>query len=527
MPANSKEILDRFQKAKSDRSQWESLWDSVARYVRPELSFQSQRTPGSEERQHIYDDTAIHAANELAGALDGLLTNSATRWFALMPADPSRKIDEAKKASLFGATSAILSWFDNPESAFSVSIPEVYRDLTAFGTGCLSVIRRAGRLPRFQSRSLSSIYLEQNDDGEVEAVHRTFMLTGPEIARKFPGATLPDSVASARADQKHDVLHSTYERHERDASKSDSMNMPWASCYLLQASGAILSEGGFLRNPYLTPRWDKTPEDVYGRSPSIHALTSIRSINATAKQVLQAGDLAIRPPMAVPANGMEGSLRMSPGAVNYIRSGMKEKPEPLQTGVRPDFGDKEIERRGKLIERHYYVDRLRLPDQDRMTAAEIYARQSSGMITFSPILGRLISELLHPLVFETYMDLLEIGGRGTIDLPPSELSVAYTSPLAGSRDSAQAQAFDAVLASVIPLAQAKPAVLDVLDDDEAFRRLAQWRRLDPEILRSERKVQAIRDQRSKVQQASTAAALAEQGSAAIRNLSSAGVTGVQ
>lgn len=521
MVANPKEILARFRQAQTERMNWESLWDAVARYVRPECSFGTVHAPGSDQRQHIYDDTAVLASNTLAGALDGLLTNSAIRWFMLVPADPSKKVNESTRRRLFGATNAILAWFDNPESGFGMSIPEVYRDLTAFGTGCVSVIGRPNMLPRLQSRSLSSIYLEQNDDGEIEAVHRLFKMSGQKLAMTFPDADLSRVESSSRPDEKHSVIHSTYRRYKRDPYKVDSGNMPWASCYVLEGVGKILSEGGFPRNPYLTPRWDKTPEEVYGRSPSIHALTSIRSLNATAKQVLQAGDLAIRPPMMAPANGMEGSLKMSPGAVNYMRAGMREKPEPLVTGVRPDFGDREIERRSKLIERHFYVDRLQLPDQDRMTAAEIYARQSQGMVTFSPIIGRLISELLHPLVMETYIALSRLRGEDLIDLPPSELAVAYTSPLAGTRDAAQSQAFDAVLSSVIPLAQANPAVLDVLDEEEAVRRLAQWRRLDPEILRTEREVAEIRAARQQAQQAAAAVSLAEQGSVAVRNLSSA------
>jgi hypothetical protein len=529
MAADPKSILSGYEAAKSERAMFEGLWDDVARYIRPEVQFQGKRTPGEDVRTPVYDDTATLAANELAAALDGLLTNSSMQWFAFAPADPTVEMNDELERELASATRQVLAWFDNPASGFSTALPEVYRDLVCFGTGCLLRHWDKGIPVRYQARCLSSIYLEEDDDGTVTGVYRLFEMRAEELMRTFPDATLPDSIQKAaestRADaarRKWEVVHSVRRRWGADPTQHGNLNMPWESCYVLVDGKVLLRESGYRKNPYLTPRIGKLSGEVYGRSPGMDALPSIRSINATGKQTLQAGDLMIRPPMNVPANGLEGKLNMSPGAVNYYRMGSRDFAGPMITGVNPDFGAKELERRAKGIERHFYSDRLRLPEQDRMTAAEIYARQAQGLVTFSPMLGRLYSELLHEVVIDAYEKVVLNGQQDSKRKPLPKLAVSYTSPLAGSRDAAQGQAFDATMASLVPLAQVDPRVMDVIDTDTAPRLLARSRMLNPKFLRSQKDVKAMRAQQAQMAQVSQAAALAEQGSVAVKNMAAAG-----
>jgi hypothetical protein len=527
MQADAKKILARYQRAKSDRSQFDQLFDSVATFIRPEIQFQSTHTPGDFRRLPIYDDTAVLAARELAGALDGLLTNSAMRWFALVPADPSYQPTDEEQDQLYASTSAMLGWFDNPRSGFSVAIPEVYHDLVAFGTGILRKRERAGELVKFQSRSIASIWLEQDDDGEIVATHGRLELEAWEIVERFPDAPIPKSIvdAAAKDDQnkKHEVVHSIHKRRKRDPSKADSGNMPWASCYVLVDGGVLLSEGGFLENPYCTPRWTKHPGEAYGRSPAMDALASIRSINATSKQVLQAGDLVVRPPMNIPANGIEGKLNLSPGALNYYKAGTRDFATPLITGANPNFGERELERRGKSIERHFLLDRIRLPDQDRMTAAEVYARQTQNLLAFSATIGRFMAELLTPVIQATYASMVKnerVGGRG-LAFPPANLAIVYTSPLAGSREAQQAAAFDATMASLAPFAQYDPTIMAGFEPDRTRRMLVQARRLNPKILRTTKEMKAVNDAAAQEREAMMTAELAEKGSAALGNAAKA------
>ena len=71
-------------------------------------------------------------------------------------------------------------------------------------------------------------------------------------------------------------------------------------------------ESGFDSMPILTPRWEVAPGELYGRSPAIKAIADIKSINLMALNVLEATELTIRPPLMVPANGIEGERARRP-----------------------------------------------------------------------------------------------------------------------------------------------------------------------------------------------------------------------
>lgn len=518
------QIIHRFELAKSDRAVWESHWQEVADFVRPEHSFTTTYTRGEKRRNQIYDDTAPNAADNLAAALDGMLTNTSIRWFGLVPDDPAIEVTEELEAGLYDTTSRMLRFFESPESGFATATHEVYLDLVCFGTGVMLMTETNGNL-RFQARSLSSIYLEQDDEGNVVGVHRCFRLNAVEMAELWGDAVDAAVMKLAKdgnREQKFEMLHSITKRSEFDPQKADPINMPWSSCYVDLSHKTKLSEGGFPANPFVTPRWGKVAEEPYGRSPAMRMLPSIKAINVMSRTVLEAAEMTVRPPLMVPANGIEGNVSTRPGSLIYVRQGTREFPQPLQHGARPDFGETELERRGLKISEAFYADRLRLPENDRMTATEIVARRQQGLLTASPILARLYSEMLNPIIARTF-DWMARTNR----LPPLPvqgrlgLAISYQSPLAASRAASQTQSFQEVLMSVIPLAQLKPTIIDNIDEDEATRLLARFSNLDPRFLKKRSAMQKLRRDQAQQQQTAMALAAAEQGAGAAKDAASA------
>lgn len=515
-------ILERYEDAKAARTTFESHWQEVADLVRPDVPFTTRPTPGQKNRYRIYDDTAVNAHDELAANLDATLTNSQIRWMALVPVDPSINVDEDDEVDrwLYHATSVMLRFFESPESGFALASHESYLDLTTWGTSCLSIEDRDG-IPRFSSKAMSGIYLDGNDSNEVTAVYRCFEDKGRYLKAKFK--ELPEKMAKIVARDgatKLKVLHAVMAREERDATKIDAMNKPWASLYICEETKELIREGGFDWMPLLTPRWEVAPGEIYGRSPAMRALPSIKAINAMAKMTLEATELTIRPPLMVHANGTEGNLSTLPGSINYIKAGTREFPTPMQHGARPDFGEAEIERRAKGIREAFYVDRLRLPEQDRMTATEIVARQRQGLLVFSPILGRMYAEKLNPIVQITYAMLV---AKKMIPPPPAKLAskplaVAYMSPLASSRGSAQLDAAMQTIGTVLPLGPVDPSAFDAIDFDKLVRIVARASSLDPTALKRASEVKQIRDQRMQAMQAQATAEIAATGAKAAKDM---------
>src|SRR5688572_30687208 len=88
-PAESFEpLLARYQAARARRSDWEPLWREAYDYALPlRNSFDSSGLggPGQRKMDHIYDATALDAAEQLAASLLGNLTPPWTQWFGLKP----------------------------------------------------------------------------------------------------------------------------------------------------------------------------------------------------------------------------------------------------------------------------------------------------------------------------------------------------------------------------------------------------------------------------------------------------------
>jgi hypothetical protein len=83
--AEAREYIKRFDQKAALRTQWEGTWEECQNYILPRKgSVTSKSTEGERRGEELFDSTAIKANEMLAGALHGILTNGATRFFDLV-----------------------------------------------------------------------------------------------------------------------------------------------------------------------------------------------------------------------------------------------------------------------------------------------------------------------------------------------------------------------------------------------------------------------------------------------------------
>jgi hypothetical protein len=300
--------------------------------------------------------------------------------------------------------------------------------------------------------------------------------------------------------------------------------MPWASVYILEKTGHVIREGGFRRNIYLTPRWSKAPEETFGRSPAIQMLDSIKLINAMEKTNIMVAQQAVAPPMAVPANGVEGSIRTAPFSINYIRAGMGQKPEPLFMGGNTRLGNEQIERLAAQIEKAFFLDALKLPELDRMTAEEVITRRQQGLLTASPVISRQNAELLSPSVMRVFDWQRSTRQLGEVPdgLQRARMKVDFRSPMAQSQKAGEGGAVLNALNNLIQIAAVDPGVMQVVDSDKTARFLWETGNAPPDLLLGEDEVTAIRQQQAQAEQMEQQVALAGGAASAAKDMASAG-----
>jgi hypothetical protein len=195
----------------------------------------------------------------------------------------------------------------------------------------------------------------------------------------------------------------------------------------------------------------------------------------------------------VPDDGFMMPVRTTPGALNFYRSGTRDRLEPLNIGANNPLGLNMEEQRRNAIRQAFYVDQLLLGQGPTMTATEVLQRNEEKMRLLGPVLGRLQAELLQPLISRSFALLLRAG---LLPAPPEELQgqdidIEYVSPLAKAQKLTDLQAMLRGFEILLQVSQVAP-VTDYLDSDAMVQYLVETAGLPARIIRGVDEVEEVR-----------------------------------
>ena len=501
--ALAKQLKDNLSRLQEKRSNWESHWQEVSDYMLPrKAEITKERTRGDKRHTLIYDATAIHALELLAASLHGMLTSSANKWFSLRFKETDlNSIDEAKEW-LEDATSRMYDAI--AKSNFQQEIFECYHDLIAFGTACLMIEEDPDDVLLFSARHIKELYIQENKKGYVDTIYRRFKMPSQAAADKFGIENVSrDLVNKAKKNPFDDVqlVHVVKPRLDFDPGKQDKKNMPFQSIYMEYESGHIISIGGFKESPYVIPRYLKASTEQYGRSPGMNALPDVKVLNKMVENSLKAAAKQIDPPLLIPDDGMLAPVRMSPGSINYYRSGSRDRIEPLNINANNATTLNSENQRRDAIVKMFHVDQLVISENRNMTATEVLQRQEEKMRILGPVLGRLQSELLSPLIIRIFNIMLRKGlfQQAPDILQSQELNIEYVSPMALAQRSQELQSIMRGLELFGSLGQTMP-VMDYIDENGFIKQIIDILGLPAKMIKSDAQVQQIREERAAEQQ---------------------------
>ena len=529
-------LTNRLKSMKSERQVWETHWQDIADFVLPDRQFLSSNDRGSQNRNNIFDSTAPVANERLTNLLNGMLTNASLQWFSLGTFEGIEDEVRDARAWLDAVRHRILRYLNQPQYRFYVALGELYQDLIGFGTGVI-FIKQKGEACLFQSVPLADCYIDENDEGTVDTLFREIKYTARQAVSAF-GDDVPEEVSDAmdenRPQQKFTFVQCVYPREDRNPDRMDASNKPWASVVLFDgrtSDPTIIRQSGFDMFPFLVPRWTKAAGEIYGRSPAMKVLPDIRLVNAMARTVLESAQKAADPALQVPDDGFLQPIRTHPGGLNYYRAGSGELIQPLNTGARPDIGEKMIERKQAKIDEAFYQDLFQLPELDRMTAFEVSQRRNDRLQQFSPVLSRIYTEMLDPLITHIFSKLApELADTTPNAIAGRRLKIIYVSPLALSQKSSEGFNIQQYLQYLTPMAQADPGVFNNIDTDEYARMGMSIFNVPGRLFRTveevEERRQAEQEAASNQNEAATAldaARAAEAGTGALANISGTGM----
>jgi len=495
-------LIKRFDMMKSRRDNWDTHYQELADYMLPrKADIVKKRSRGEKRMELIYDGTALQSIDLMAAFLHGMLTSGASPWFHLDIKDEAFNRDDDVREWLQDSSMRMMQAFQR--SNFETEVHESYVDLVVFGTSCMFIEMDKGNL-RFSTRHISEYYVTEDQYGMVNTVFRMYKMTAAQAVERFGINTVGDFIKRTfekKPDEEVEILHAVMPRTDRDVTKPDNLNMPYMSVYACKQSAMIISEGGFEELPYVVPRFLKATGEVMGRSPAMTALPDVKMLNLMSKTIIQAAQKQIDPPLLVPDDGFLLPIRTQPGGLNFFRAGSRDTITPLNTGANIPIGLNMEEQRRAAIRQAFYVDQILTAGSPQMTATEVVQRQEERMRVIGPVLGRLMNELLRPLIDRVFALMLR---QGMLAEPPESLQgldidIEYVSPLARAQKSSSLNNTMRALEILLPLAQSLP-VGDHIDPDGLVKHVTDALGVPKTTLKSQREVNETREARAAAEQ---------------------------
>jgi len=531
-PLAKERYVKRWGALKTERSSWDSHWAEISKHVLPRSGrFTTDDTnKGDKRHNNILDSTGTKALRVLAAGMMAGMTSPARPWFRLATPDADLNKSPAVKLWLSQATRLMLDIFG--KSNTYRALHSGYEELGCFGTMSDILMPDFKNVIHHYPLTTGEYCLAQNWKGEIDTLYREFKKPVGNLVEEFGFENVSLSVQNQYANGNKDnliaVVHAIEPRADRDTRKRDSQNMAWSSVYFELAGSnkdKVLRESGFHQFPALAARWATTGGDIYGSSPGMDALGDIKQLQHQQLRKGQGIDFQTNPPLQVPSSLKNQAVDRLPGGITYVdqASNGNAVRSMFDVNINLQYLLADIQDVRSRIDGAFNADlflMLANSTSTNMTATEVAERHEEKLLMLGPVLERLHSEMLDPLIESTFAQMVE---SGIVPAPPPELegmdlNVEFVSMLAQAQRAIATNGIDRFVGNLGQVASFKPDVLDNFNADEWANSYSDMLGVDPQIIVPSDKVALIRADRAKAAQAQQQAAMAEQMAGAAQKL---------
>jgi hypothetical protein len=444
----------RWARARERQRHWLRHWQECYEFALPQRQAESgagvggggagsdgtggSARSGNRRFDRVFDATAPDAVEQLAASLMAEITPPDGGWFDLHPgsgvSDPDR---DGLADQLARATRVAQGHFER--SNFAVEIHQAFLDLVTVGTACLRLEESDLTDPtdfRFSAVPVRELAFEDRPDGALDAVFRQLVLDGAEIARRWPGAVMPDQTREGTTASAPDGEPARYRVIEAvlpclEGRSGYDLLVFYAEGGSLAGKDDLIAQARFDVSPYIAFRWMKAPGEIYGRSPVMKALPDIKTANKVVELVLKNASIAVTGIWQADDDGIlnPSTVRLVPGSIIPKAVGSAGLT-PLEAPGRFDVSDLVLGDLRERIRRCLMADRLGQVDLPRMTATEVMERAAENARLLSATYSRLQAELLYPLMRRALHILARRGALPDIPLDGDVVTLRHVAPMA-------------------------------------------------------------------------------------------------
>jgi hypothetical protein len=479
-------LLKRFSRAKSSRSNWEDLWQDIYDLVLPAREGFYEVTPGEERNEEIFDETALVSLAEFVSRIHQGVIPSHLMWFRLEPGpeitDPKQR--KELQAQLDGVSSFI--WDAIVNSNFVNEAQEVLTDIAIGWSTLIIDDGHDGKLLNFKCIPQSHTFWDTGPNKEVDGVFRVReKVRIADIKLIWPDAQISASL-QGKLDGNPDAVTNLVEASYRDW---DEKRTPSYIYQIVAGEDKSLvidrEEHGLGARPYVTPRWSVAAGETYGRGPLVSALPAIRTTNLVTEMILENSQMAISGLWQVDDDGTINvdNVEIVPGAV-YARPPDSRGLERTDSPSNFNVADIVLSQQQENIRKALFAENLGPLDQTPRSATEIQARmQNLAEQTAGPS-GRLKVEWLDRMLQRIVWLFTRAGILEMPMLDGRQVRVIAKSPLARAQKFEEIERIRGFAGDVLGILGPQAGQL-YIDQDEVVNQLQDKWEVPQKMVRSE------------------------------------------
>jgi oligoendopeptidase F len=201
-----------------------------------------------------------------------------------------------------------------------------------------------------------------------------------------------------------------------------------------------------------------------------------------------------------------------------------EKPSPILAGNQPQHVLEMIRMYRDSVNRSFFVDQIiRQEKKERQSVMEIQDVRGQMLNQLAPLLNRMEVEYLGPAIEVTF-ELLQRSGQ-LPEMPESlgdgSLEVAFSSPASQAQYATRLADLSAFMKDLAPLAQAKPELVQAIDEQKLLESYAKYRNVIPDVVKTSEELNKAKEQMAQQQQQMMTAQAAPQMTGAIKDIAQA------
>lgn len=498
------------------------------------------------EDQYIINTVSRLALRVLASGMMSGVTSPARPWFRLGTPDPDLMEYQPVKEWLYDCERRMFHLFGR--SNLYNQLPGTYRQLGAYSNGSLVLLEDDEKIIRAQNLPFGSYFMAAGHTGRIDTNYRIISMTVRQIAcaycktgegGRYDTSKLSPMLQTLVANEKWETLVAIGHAVEPNPDYRPGSPFQEAKRFIaiyFEIDGNcehVLKVEGFDENPVFSPRWDVNGDDVYGSGgPGDIALGDCKAIQLEERRKYQALDQLVDPTIVADASLRGQTIRAMPGGrifANGLATG-NQGARPLFQ-IDPHLGElgADIQMVEMRIKEGFYYNLFllvsQIGDQPNITATQINTMREEKLLMLAPVLERLSSELLDPLIDRAFNIGVRRGFFDTEHIPEElmgmPLQVEYISILSQAQKALGIGALERFVQFSGSLAQVRPDVLDKIDLDQAIDEYGIMSGISPRVIVPDEKVGEIRQQRMKMQQAQQMAEQARNVTGAVKDLATA------